>query len=151
MIASCFHTSFVVAQNIVHDVLQFKKVSVRWMLRQLTAEMKVRCVDSCEELCALFFVVEGYDFLQRLSPKMKPGSFTTNPKSRKRARNIVIAPHQIPSKFHTRLSARRARTISFRMNEESFWRTTVEAITGAVYADLIRNQVHHVYRCFVAI
>jgi len=38
------------AHNIVHDVLQFHEVSARWVPRQLTAELKERHVDACQEL-----------------------------------------------------------------------------------------------------
>jgi len=38
------------AHHIVHDVLQFFKVSARWVPRQLTAEFKERRVDACQEL-----------------------------------------------------------------------------------------------------
>jgi len=38
------------AHHIVHDVLQFHKVSVRWVPCQLTAELKERRVDACQEL-----------------------------------------------------------------------------------------------------
>ena len=42
------------AHNIVHDVLQFLKVSVRWVPRQLTAELKEQHVDDCQELLKCF-------------------------------------------------------------------------------------------------
>ena len=35
------------AHHIVHDVLQFRKLSARWLPRQLTAELKERRVDAC--------------------------------------------------------------------------------------------------------
>ena len=38
------------AHHIVHDVLQFHKMSARWVSRQLTAELKERRVDACQEL-----------------------------------------------------------------------------------------------------
>ena len=38
------------AHHIVHDVLQFHKVSARWVTRQLTAELKERRVDVCQEI-----------------------------------------------------------------------------------------------------
>jgi hypothetical protein len=38
------------AHRIVHDVLQFHKVSARWVPCQLTAELKEQCVDACQEL-----------------------------------------------------------------------------------------------------
>jgi Mlc titration factor MtfA (ptsG expression regulator) len=42
------------AHRIVHDVLQFHKVSARWVPRQLTAELKERRVDACQELLKCF-------------------------------------------------------------------------------------------------
>jgi len=38
------------AHHIIHDVLQFHTVSARWVPRQLTAELKERRVDACQEL-----------------------------------------------------------------------------------------------------
>jgi len=37
------------AHHIVHGVLQFHKVSARWVPRQLTAELKERYSDACQE------------------------------------------------------------------------------------------------------
>ena len=36
--------------HVLHYVLQFYKVSARWVPRQLTAELKERRVDACQEL-----------------------------------------------------------------------------------------------------
>ncbi|XP_035210087.1 protein GVQW3-like [Stegodyphus dumicola] len=47
-IAACVHMSHGSAHHIVHDVLQFHKVSARWVPRQLTPELKQRRVDACE-------------------------------------------------------------------------------------------------------
>ena len=38
------------AHHIVHDVLQFHTVCARWVPRQLTAELKERRFDACQEL-----------------------------------------------------------------------------------------------------
>jgi hypothetical protein len=53
------------AHHIVHDVLQFHKVSARWVPRQLTAELKERRVDACQELLKQF-EAEGDGFLERI-------------------------------------------------------------------------------------
>ena len=53
------------AHHIVHDVLQFHEVSARWVPHQLTAELKERCVDACQELLKCF-EAEGYGFLGRI-------------------------------------------------------------------------------------
>jgi len=42
------------AHHIVHDVLQFRKVSEMWVPRQLTAELKERLVDAFQELLKRF-------------------------------------------------------------------------------------------------
>jgi hypothetical protein len=53
------------AHHIVHDILQFHKVSARWVPRQLTAELKERLVDACQELLKRF-EAEGDGFLGRI-------------------------------------------------------------------------------------
>ena len=52
------------AHHIVHDVLQFHKVSARWMLHQLTTELKERH-DASQELLKCF-EAEGDGFLGRI-------------------------------------------------------------------------------------
>ena len=51
--------------HIAYDVLQFHKVSARWVPRQLTAELKERRVDACQELLK-HFEAEGDGFLGRI-------------------------------------------------------------------------------------
>jgi hypothetical protein len=51
--------------HIIHDVLQFHKVSVKWVPWQLTPELKQRHVDACQELLWLF-EAEGDGFLARI-------------------------------------------------------------------------------------
>ena len=48
----------------MHDVLQFLKVSARWVPRQLTAELKERRVDASQELLKRFEAGDG--FLERI-------------------------------------------------------------------------------------
>jgi len=52
------------AHHIVHGVLQYHKVSAGWVPRQLTAELKGRRVDACQELLKCF-EAEGDGFLGR--------------------------------------------------------------------------------------
>jgi len=49
----------------VHGVLQFHKVSARWVLRHLTVELKGRPVDACQEHLKRF-EAEGDGFLRRI-------------------------------------------------------------------------------------
>jgi uncharacterized protein YfbU (UPF0304 family) len=53
------------AHHIIHDVLQFHKVSTSWVPSQLTAELKERRVDACQKLLKRF-EAEGNDFLGRI-------------------------------------------------------------------------------------
>jgi len=52
------------AHHIVHDVLQFHEVFARSVPRQLTAELKERCVVACQEL-SKHCKAEGDGFLER--------------------------------------------------------------------------------------
>jgi len=53
------------AHHIVHDVLQFHKVSARWVPLQLTVELKERRVDACQEILK-HSEAEGDGFLGRI-------------------------------------------------------------------------------------
>jgi hypothetical protein len=53
------------AHVMVLDVLQFCKVSARWVPRQLTAELKERRVDACQETLKRF-ETEGDGLLGRI-------------------------------------------------------------------------------------
>jgi len=53
-IAACLKISHGSAHHIVHDVLQFHKLSARWVPRQLTHELRERRVGACEELLRRF-------------------------------------------------------------------------------------------------
>ncbi|PNF29610.1 hypothetical protein B7P43_G01634 [Cryptotermes secundus] len=64
-IAASLNISHGSARHIVHDMLQFHKVSARWVPRQLTPELKDRRIDACEEL-PWRFEREGVDFLARI-------------------------------------------------------------------------------------
>ena len=64
-IASHLDMSHGTAHNIVHEVLQFHKVSAKWVPCQLTAELKERRVDACQELLKRF-EAEGDGFLGRI-------------------------------------------------------------------------------------
>ena len=64
-IAACLKISHGSAHHIVYDVLQFHKVSARWVPRQLTPELRERRVDACEELLRRY-EREGDGFLARI-------------------------------------------------------------------------------------
>ena len=63
-IAAHLDMSYGSAHHIVHDDLQFHKVSARWVIYQLTAESEERRVDACQKLLKCF-EAEGDGFLGR--------------------------------------------------------------------------------------
>jgi len=91
------------AHHIVHDVLQYHKVSASWVSRQLSAELKERRVDACQELLKRF-EAEGDGFLGRTvtgddtwvhyhQPETKKASkewgHTSSPKSKKNPHTTI--------------------------------------------------------------
>ena len=64
-IAACLKISHGSAHHTVHDVLQFHKVSARWVPQELTPELRERRADACEELLWRF-EREGDGFLARI-------------------------------------------------------------------------------------
>jgi hypothetical protein len=50
MVAGELKISHGSAHHIIHDVLQYYKVSARWVPKQLIPKLKERCVDVCEIL-----------------------------------------------------------------------------------------------------
>ena len=49
-VASLLDISVGSAHHIIHDELKLRKVCARWVPKQLTPEMKERCVDACQGL-----------------------------------------------------------------------------------------------------
>jgi hypothetical protein len=86
--------------------------------RQLTAELKERLVDACQEILK-YFKAESDGFQEEFLRKMKPGSTTTSRKPRKQARNGAIPPQQNrKNSAHNHLTiCGTSYTDSFRMNE----------------------------------
>jgi hypothetical protein len=75
------------AYHIVHAILQFHKVSARWVPRQLTAELKERRVDACQELLKRF-EAKDYGFLGRTVTGNKTWVHYHQPENRKMQRGM---------------------------------------------------------------
>jgi hypothetical protein len=65
VVAATLDISHGSAHHIIHDVLQFHKVSARWVPKQLTLKRKERRVDLCQVLSRRH-ETEGDGFLQRI-------------------------------------------------------------------------------------
>ena len=97
-IAACLKISHGSVHHIVHDVLQFHKVSGRWVRQKLTTELRERRVDACEELLGPF-EQEANGFLERIVTGAKPGFKSATRKRRERARIGAIPHHQSQRSF----------------------------------------------------
>lgn len=53
------------AHHIIHDILQYHKVSSSWVPKQLTPDFKERRVDACETLMRRYEAERDY-FLRRI-------------------------------------------------------------------------------------
>jgi hypothetical protein len=91
------------AHHIVHDVLQFHKVSERWVPCQLTAELKERRVDACQELLKRF-EAEGHGFLERTVMGDKTWVHYHQPETKKASKEWCHTSSPKPKKFCTQPS-----------------------------------------------
>jgi len=92
------------AHHIVHDVLQFHKVSARWVPRQLTAELIERHVDACQELLKLF-EAEGDGFLGRIVTGVETWVLYHQPEIKKASKEWRHTSSPKPKIFRTQPSA----------------------------------------------
>jgi len=92
------------AYHIVHDVLQFHKVCAKWVPRQLTAELKERHVDACQELLQRF-EAEGDGFLGRIVTGDETWAHHHQPKTKKACEEWRHTSSPKPKKIHTQPSA----------------------------------------------
>jgi hypothetical protein len=94
------------AHHIVRDVLQFHKVSARWVPLQLIAELKERCVDACQELLKCFEAeVDG--FLGRIVTGDETWVHNHQPETKKASKEWRHTSSPKPKRFRTQPSAGR--------------------------------------------
>jgi histone-lysine N-methyltransferase SETMAR len=92
------------AHHIVHDVLQFLKVSARWVPRQLTVELKERRVDDCQENSKRF-EAEGDGFLERIVIGDETWVHYDQPETKKASKEWRHTFSTKPKKFRAQPSA----------------------------------------------
>ena len=92
------------AHHIVHDVLHFRIVSARWVLHQLTAELKERRVDDvCQELLKSF-EAESDGFLGRIVTGDKTWVHYHQSETKKASKEWHHTSSPKPKKFRTQPS-----------------------------------------------
>jgi len=103
------------AHHIVHDIPQFHKMSARWVPHQLTAELKERCVDACQELLK-HFEVEGDGYLGRIVTGDETWVYYRQPETKKANKEWCHTSSPKPKIFRTQPFAGKVMP-SFGMNE----------------------------------
>ena len=98
-IAAHMDTSHGSAHHIVHDGLQFHKVSARWVPRQLTTEFKERHVDPCQEPLKRF-EAEGDGFLGRIVTGDETWVYYHQPETKKASEEFRHTSSPKLKKFH---------------------------------------------------
>ena len=131
------------AHHIVHDVLQFHKVSARWVPLQLTAELKERRVDACQELLKRF-EAEGNGVLGRIVTGDETWVHHHQPETKKASKEWCHTPSPKPKRFRTQPPAGNVMLTLFwdeqgeiLENYMSRW----NIMTSATYAGLLKNHV----------
>jgi len=114
------------AHLIVHDVLQFHKVSVRWVPRQLTAELNERCVDTCQESLKRF-EAEGDGLLGRIVTGDETWVHYLQSEIKKAGKEWRHTSSPKPKKFRTQPSARKVMLTLF-------WDERTRGNFGALHA-----------------
>ena len=131
------------AHHIVHNVQQFHKVSARWVPHQLTAELKERHVDACQELLE-HFEAEGDGFLERIVTGDETWVHYHQPETKKVSKEWRHTSSPKPKKFRTQPSAGKVMLTLF-CDERGVilehYMPRGNTVTSAMYADL-KNHLH---------
>ena len=98
--ASLLNMSFGSVQNIVHDELRYRKVSARWVPRQLTQELKDRRVDACQELLRRY-EEEGEDFLAHMITGDERWVHHVQPETKRASKEWRHSSSPKPKKFRS--------------------------------------------------
>ena len=142
-IAACLKISHGSAHHIVHDVLQFHKVSARWVPRQLTPELRERRVDACEELLRRF-EREGDGFLARIVTGDETWVHFHQPETKRANKEWRNSSSPKPKKFRTEPSAGKVMLTLF-WDEKGVilehYTPGGTTVTSASYSDLLKNHL----------
>jgi histone-lysine N-methyltransferase SETMAR len=129
--------------HIVHEVLQFHKVSARWEPCQLTGELKERCVDGCQGLLKLF-EAKGDGFLGRIVTGDETRVHYYQPETKKTSKEWRHAASSKPKKFCAQPSAGKVILTLFwdkRGVILELYMSRGNTVTSATYRDLLKNHM----------
>ena len=132
------------AHHIVHDILQFHKVSARWVTRQLNAELNERRVDACQELTKRS-EAEGNGFLGRVVTGDEPWAHYHQPETKKASKEWRHTSSPKLKKFRTQSHAGKVILTLFWHQRGiilEHYMPRGNTVTSATYADLLKNHLH---------
>jgi len=136
------------AHHIIHDVLQFYKVSAGWVPQQQTAELKEQCVDVCQELLKCF-EAEGDGFLGRIATGDETWVHYNQLETKKVSKELRHTSSPKLKKFRTQPSAGKI-MLTFFWDERGVilehYMPRGSTVTSATYADLLKNHLHPAIR-----
>ena len=131
------------AHHIVHNVLQFHKLSARWVPSQLTAELKERRVDACQEHFRLF-EAEGDGFLVRIVTRDETWVQYHQPETKQASKEWCHSSSPKPKQCRTQPSAGKVK-LTFFWDERGVilehYMPGGNTVTSATYADLLKNHL----------
>jgi hypothetical protein len=129
------------AHHIIHDVLQFHKVSAKRAPRQLTPEWKQRRVDACQELLRTF-EAEGGGFLTRIVTGVETWVHYHQPKTKRASTEWSHPSLQKPKKSRKKPSAGKVMlTLFWDERGVIFEHYMSRGNTGAMYTDRLGNHL----------
>jgi histone-lysine N-methyltransferase SETMAR len=131
------------AHHIISDVLQYHKVSARWVPRQLTPELKQRRIDACQELLRRF-ETEGGGFLSRIVTGDETWVHYHEPETKRASKEWRHPSSPKPKKFRTQPSAGKVMLTLF-WDERGVilehYMPRGNTVTRATYTELLRNHL----------
>lgn len=147
-IAEVLNMSHGSVYHIMHDILQFHKVSARWVPKQLTPELKQRRVDACGELLRRY-EAEGDAFLARIVTGDESWVHYHQPETKRASKEWRHTSSPKPKKFRTQLSAGKVMLTLFwdarGVILEDYMPHGV-TVTSVTYSELLKNRLQPAIR-----
>ena len=131
------------AQEIIHEILGYRKVSARWVPRQHTEEHKCRRVEICQTLLNRYSN-EGEEFMGRIVAGDETWVHHYSPESKRQSLEWKHPYFPVNKKFKTQLSAGKVMLNMFLDSKGPILEHFLEkrsTINSPRYCDLLANRL----------